>query len=267
MQIMIRFDQVKTMLCDSHTHLDLFPREALGPMLERARAAGVGIIITVGTTLESSALAVGLAHTDDILCAGVGIHPMDMTTPFTDSDYAALRELAMTGPRVVAISETGLDFLDRAPDRSWQDHAFREQIRLARELAKPVIFHARAAYEVILEVLRAEKASEVGAIWHYFQGDERKAREAIDMGFLVSLAKPLLRLPSLQEAVRHIPLESMVLETDCYPEPRAKPARQTEPAHVRMVAEKIAELKGVTFDEVAETTTANLKRVLGLTSR
>ena len=251
------------MLCDSHTHLDQFTEDEVDAMVGRAKEAGVAVIVAVGSTLDSSREAIRLAERYDIVYAGVGLHPMDLTAPFTESDYTALRDLALSSPRVVCISETGLDFLPTSPDRGWQEHAFREHIRLARELGKPLDFHVREAYDVILDLMREEKAEELGAIWHYFHGDQRKAQEAMGMGFYLSLAKPLLREPELQEVARGLPMERIVLETDSYPQPWKKnPVRRTEPAHVRQVAEKVAELKGLTMEEVASVTTANLKRAL-----
>ena len=253
------------MLADSHTHLDQFADDEIAVMLARARDAGVEMIVAVGTTIASSRRVIELADRHEAVYAGVGMHPMDIEAPFTDDDYATLRDLALSHPKVVCIAETGLDFLDTSPDRAWQDRAFREHIRLARELGKPIDFHAREAHDVILDVLREEKAAETGAIWHYFLGDAARAREAVALGLYISLAKPLLREPELVEAVKDVPVERIVLETDTYPQPWKKnPERRTEPSHVRQVAEKVAELWGRSLDEVAEITTANLKRVLRL---
>ena len=255
-----------TMLCDSHTHLDQFINAELDGMIHRATEVGVGLIVTVGTTLESSLRAIDLARRHDIVYAGVGLHPMDLKAPLSNEEYAALRDLAQGHPKVVCISETGLDFLDTSPDRRWQEESFRRHIRLARELGLPVDFHARAAYEAILPIMREERIQEVGAIWHYYVEESPRAQEALDMGCYISLAKPLLREPALQEAVTSIPLERIVLETDSYPQPWKKnPARRTEPSHVVQVAEKLAEIKGVSLEEVAAVTTANLQRVLKLT--
>jgi TatD DNase family protein len=208
---------------------------------------------------------VDLASRYDIVCAGVGLHPMDLREPFTARDREALHEMATSSPKVVCISETGLDFLPTSPDRLWQDRSLREHIRLARELGKPLDFHAREAYDAILPLLREEKADECGAIWHYFEGGHDKAREALAMGFYLSLAKPLLRLPELQEVAKGLPLDRLVLETDSYPQPWKKnPLMRTVPAHVAQVAAKVAELKAVTIDEVAAATTANLRRALRL---
>lgn len=253
------------MLADSHTHLDLFTDDEIDAMIPRAEAAGVAMIVCVGSTLESSRRAIELARRFDSVYAGVGMHPMDLKAPFTDDDYGTLKALAQSSDKVVCVSETGLDFLDTSPDRGWQIEALRGHVRLAKELGKPLDFHAREAYDEILDVLKHEGAEETGAIWHYFLGDAGKAAEAMGMGFYISLAKPLLLRPELAEAAKDIPLDRIVLETDSYPQPWKKnPARRTEPSHLPLVAEKLAEIKGVPVGEIEAATTANLKRALRL---
>ena len=250
-------------LGDSHTHLDHYAAAEIPDILERAQAAEVGLIVCAGSNMASSRGCVELSGRYDVLLAGVGIHPMQVESPVDEGVYNALRELAVGNPKVVCISEIGLDFLPESPDREMQYQAFREQIRLARELGLPVIFHSRESHPEVLRTLAEEKAYEVGGVMHYFQADEDTARAAIDGGFFISLARPLLRLPELQEVVRGLPLENIVLETDAAPQPFKKYRHNwTEPRHVRDVAEKLAELKGVTLEEVAETTTRNLKGLL-----
>ena len=253
------------MFSDTHTHLDQFSDDEVEVLVSRAREVGVEAIVSVGSTLESSRRAIELSQRFDVVYAGVGLHPMDLSGPFSDGDEAALREMASTAAKVVFISETGLDFMETSPDRGWQEQSLRRHIRLAHEVGKPVDFHARGADDVILRVMREEKAHETGAIWHYFQGDNAKAEEATEMGFYLSLAKPLLRLPELQDVVRDLPIDRIVLETDSYPQPWKKnPVRRTEPSHVVQVAEKVAELKGLALEEVAHTTTRNFRRVAGI---
>jgi TatD DNase family protein len=252
------------MLVDSHTHLDDFHPEEMEGLLSRAQAAGVGAIVLAGTTLESSAACVQLAQTHPMLLAGVGIHPMDITSPIDDAVYGQLRDAANSTPRVVAVSETGLDFDIGAPDLAVQYQAFREQVRLAVELHLPVIFHSREIpgqpelHNEVLKVLRQEQGWQVGGAMHYFQGGAHDAQVCMELGMYISLAKPLLRQPALQEIAASLPLESIVLETDTYPQPfKGKRENWTEPKDVRQVAEKVAELKGITVEEVEEVTTAN----------
>jgi len=252
-------------LADSHTHLDHYAPDEIPGILQRARDAGVGIIICAGTTLDSTRGCIQMTHQHDMMYAGVGIHPMEARQPIDERAYAELESLAKSNPKVVCISEIGLDFLPSSPDHDTQFQVFREQIRLARSLKLPIIFHSRESHPEVFRTLREERAEEVGGTMHYFQGDETTARQAIDCGFFISLARPLLRLPELQEVAKAIPLEHMVLETDAAPQPFKKYRENwTEPRHVLNVAEKLADLKGITLGEVAEVTTRNLTGLLRL---
>ena len=252
-------------LGDSHTHLDHYPTAEIPDILQRADQAQVGLIVCAGSNTPSSRACVKLSRNYDVLFAGVGIHPMEVEAPVDEEVYGDLRSLALNNPKVVCISEIGLDFLPGSPDRDLQYQALRQQIRLARELGLPIIFHSRESHPEVLCTLREERAFEVGGAMHYFQADEATAREAIDSGFYISLARPLLRLPELQEVARVLSLENIVLETDAAPQPFKKYRRNwTEPHHVKTVAEKLAELKGITPEEVANVTTGNLKRLLRL---
>jgi TatD DNase family protein len=253
----------KLLLGDAHTHLDQYAPEEIPGIVERARQAGLGFIICAGTTLESTAACVELSRQYDVFYAGVGIHPMEAHAPVDQATYERLETLARENPRVVCISEVGLDYLPESPDHQVQDQVFRQHIRLARSLKLPIIFHSRESHADVFRVLREEQAGEVGGAMHYFQGDEATAREAIDCGFFISLARPLLRLPELQEVARVIPLDNIVLETDAYPQPFKKYRHNwTEPRHVLEVAQKLAEIKNTTLEEVAGITTRNLAGLL-----
>ena len=135
---------------------------------------------------------------------------------------------------------------------------------MARELGLPVVFHSRESHDEAFRVLREERAYDVGGVMHYFQGDIRTAQKVMDLGFYISLARPLLRLPYLQKTAVKVPLESIVLETDAAPQPfKSKRENWTEPRHVATVAQTLAELKGIDVEEVEEATTRNMRRVLG----
>lgn len=252
------------MFIDCHVHLDSFSDEDVERILERARGVGVQAVISAGTTLASTRRSIELSSKFQGFFSGVGIHPMDIEAPFDDSTYEQLRDMATSTPKVIVISEVGLDFMEGTPDRAMQYHAFREQIRLARELKLPIVFHSREAHDEVFKVLREEQAYEVGGVMHYFQGDERTAKACIDLGFYVSFARPLLRLPHLQEVAASLSLDNIVLETDAAPQPfKAKRENWTEPRHVRMVAERLAQLQGRDVGEVEQATTRNMKAVLG----
>ena len=252
-------------LADAHTHLDQYGPEEIPGILDRADAAGLKFIVCAGTTLESTRDCIRMTEEHDLFFAGVGIHPMNAHNPIDDDTYAQLEDLAKNNPKVVCISEIGLDFLPESPDHEVQYQVLREQVRLARSLALPVIFHSRESHPEVFRTLREERADEVGGVMHYFQGDEPTARAAIDCGFFISLARPLTRLPELQEVAKVIPLENIVLETDAYPQPFKKYRHNwTEPRHVLEVAQQLADLKGVPLSEVSRVTTRNLARLLRL---
>jgi len=253
------------LLADCHTHLDQYPSAEMTKILERASDSGVVFAVCAGTTLQSTQDCIDLADQHEPLFAGVGIHPMEAWDPVTDEIYTELERMGKSSSKVVCISEVGLDYLPASPDPAVQDQVFRAHIRLARSLKLPVIFHSRESHSDVFKVLREENAGEVGGAMHYFQGDEATAREAIDCGFYISLARPLTRLPELQEVAKVIPLENMVLETDAAPQPFKKyRTKWTEPRHVQSVAETLAEIKGISVEEVAEVTTRNLARLLRL---
>ena len=255
----------RTLLGDCHTHLDHYAPDEMPGILERAQDAGVGFAVCAGTTLDSTRACIRLSQEHDMLYAGVGIHPMRADQLMNEETYRELEDLAKGSAKVVCISEVGLDFLPTSPDHDIQYQVFREQIRLARSLKLPIIFHSRESHSQVFQTLREEHAGEVGGVMHYFQADEATAREAIDCGFFISLARPLLRLPELQEVAKKIPLENIILETDSAPQPFKKyRTNWTEPRHVQTVAQQLAELKGVTLEEVAEVTTGNLTGLLGL---
>jgi TatD DNase family protein len=251
--------------CDAHTHLDQYVPEDIPGILERAGEAGVGYILLAGTTIESTERCIALADEHPMFYAGVGIHPMQADDPVDDDAYGRLESLARNNPRVVCISEVGLDYLPSSPDHEVQDQVFRAHIHLAKSLGLPIIFHSRESHPAVFKVLREENAGQVGGAMHYFQGDAETARAAIDCGFFISLARPLTRLPELREVARDIALEHIVLETDAYPQPFKKYRHNwTEPRHLADVAQCLATVKGISVEEVAEVTTANLSRLLGI---
>ena len=250
-------------LIDGHTHVDQYSPEELVELLERARKANVGLIIAAGTTVPSCENTLKLADAHAFIKAGIGLHPADLTGPLDEATAQHLHDLA-THPEVVEWSEFGLDYMPDSPDKAVQEDALRIQIRLARDLGLPLVTHSREADEDTVRILTEEHAGDVGGAWHYFGGSIELAKQAMDIGFYVSLAKPLLRDEALQAVAAQLPLDSVVIETDSYPQLFKKnPLRRTEPWHLPQVAEKLAELQGVDIETVAEVTTANYLRMLG----
>lgn len=249
-------------LVDGHTHVDQYETTDFAVLLERASLANVGLIIAAGTTMPSCERVVALAAIHPIISAGIGLHPADLVGPLDDRIAERLHALA-SDPNVVEWSECGLDYLPTSIDPAVQQDALRTQIRLAKSLGLPLVTHSREADEDTLRILSEEHAGDVGGAWHYFGGSLELAERVMDMGFNISLAKPLLREEPLQQVAAQLPMDKVVIETDCYPQSFKKnPLRRTEPWHLPQVAEKLAELQGIDIETVAEITTANYLRML-----
>jgi TatD DNase family protein len=192
-----------------------------------------------------------------VLFAGVGVHPQDLGSGLTDAELSQLDELA-NSPDAIVMSEIGLDYQEKSPDHSLQRSAFVEQLGIARAHGLPVLWHMRESTEDSLAILKEQHVEELGGAAHYFQGDWRAATAVMDLGCKISLAKPLLRLPELQDVAARLPLSEIVLETDSYPQPFKKNRQKwTEPRDIPLVAAKLAELKGIEIAEVERVTTAN----------
>jgi len=254
-------------LIDTHAHLDgnRFADD-LDAVVARAEANGVATILTVGCDLESSRAAMAIAARYPEIYAAVGIHPHDAVTVDADA-LAELRRLAETGTKVVAIGETGLDYYrDRSP-RDRQREAFRVQIRLARELDLPLIIHDRDAHDDVVGILREENAGAVGGVLHCFSGGMDMARHCLEMGFFISFPGTLTypNNEPLRDVARALPIDVMLVETDCpYLAPQPWRGKRNEPAYVRATAETLAEIKGLTLEDVARVTSLNAFRLFGI---
>lgn len=256
-------------LIDTHCHLD-FPdyRDDLPAVLARARRAGVSRIITVGIDLATSQAAVELAAHDPALFATVGVHPHHVRE-LAAGDYERLRELA-AHPRVVAYGEIGLDYVKEYSPRTMQQEHFARQVALARELSLPLIIHDREAHTDTLAVLRAALPLEAGGVMHCFSGDAAFAEEVLALGFYISIPGVVTfpKAQVMQEAVRQVPLDRLLLETDGpFLAPAPRRGKRNEPALMLYTAIKVAELKEVSLVELAQATTANAERLFKLAER
>ncbi|MBM4429347.1 MAG: TatD family deoxyribonuclease [Chloroflexi bacterium] len=256
------------MLVDTHAHLDAQAFEGdRKEVITRALTAGVNAIITVGADMESSRAAVALARQHRCVYATVGVHPHD-AAQVQKEDLAELERLC-ADPQVVAVGEIGLDFYRNLSPAQVQKQVFLTQLELARQLNKPVVVHDRDAHAETMAILQ-DRALGCGGVLHCFSGDRQMAKQAIRMGFYLSFAGPITfeNALKLQELAREIPLEHILVETDCpYLAPHPHRGKRNEPAYVRMVAAKIAALKEIPLERVAEATTANAERLFGLPSR
>ena len=253
------------MLVDTHCHLDpqYFPAGA-DDVLARARAAGVGgfVVIGVGTDLEPARAAVALAkRIPERAGAAVGVHPHDAIT-LDDAAYDELAKLAAE-PEVVAVGEIGLDYhYDHSP-RDVQRATFARLVGLARALKKTIVIHTRNAPADTLAILESEGARDVGGVIHCFSEDRPFAEKALDLGFDVSFSGIVTFKSSLavQEVARWAPLDRILVETDSpYLAPVPMRGKPCEPAYVVHTARRVAELRGIAFEALAEATTANAQR-------
>jgi TatD DNase family protein len=261
------------MLFDTHCHLDIEKfDDDRAAVLQRARDAGVSMMLNPAFDLASSRRAVALAQANDDIVAAVGIHPTD-TAEFGDATLAELRALiddarakAPARKTVVAIGEIGLDYYWKNVPPATQASAFIAQLNLAREMQLPVIIHCRDAYEDTIDILRRHGRG-LPLVMHSFLGDEAHVSAILDLGYFVGLGGPVTYPSSraLRDIVKTIPLERMLIETDApYLAPQAQRGRRNEPAHVRFVAEKIAEIQGGAFEDVARATGLNGRKLFGL---
>jgi len=255
------------LLIDTHAHLDhdQFDEDRQA-VIERALEQGISHILTVGCDLESSSANVRLAEAHANVYAAVGIHPHD--APQADeSGIAQLTKLLEQSEKIVAVGEIGLDFYrDRAP-RDVQRLAFRRQIALARQVKKPIIVHDRDAHDEVLQILRKEGAAEVGGVLHCFSGDAAMARACLDLGFYLSFPGTLTypKNDAAREVVRAVPIDHLLVETDCpYLSPLPFRGKRNEPAYVRQTAAMIAEIKGLTLEDVARITSRNAGKLFGI---
>jgi TatD DNase family protein len=254
------------MLFDTHAHLNAEEyNDDLEEVLSRAQEAGVSNMVIVGFDRPTIERAMELVERYDFLYASVGWHPVD-AIDMTEEDLAWIERLS-SHSKVVALGEMGLDYhWDKSP-KDIQKEVFRKQIRLARKVKLPIIIHNREATADILEILKEEKAEEVGGIMHCFSGSPEVARECINMNFYISLGGPVTfkNAKKPKEVALEVPLEKLLIETDCpYLTPHPFRGKRNEPGYVKLVAEQIAEIKGLSYEEVAETTTKNAKKFFGI---
>lgn len=254
------------MLFDTHAHINVNQfDEDRKEVIERAFSEGVEYIVVVGFDRETIPSALKLAEDYDKIYAAVGWHPVD-AIDMTEEDLRWLEELS-AHPKVVALGEMGLDYhWDKSP-KEIQKEVFRKQIRLARKVKMPIVIHNREATADIVDILKEEKASEVGGIMHCYSGSVEVAKECLDMNFYISLGGPVTfkNAKKPKEVAKEIPLDRLLIETDCpFLAPHPNRGRRNEPAYVKLVAEQIAELKGLSVEEIAKATTENAKRLFKL---
>jgi TatD DNase family protein len=247
-------------LVDSHAHLQWASFNSdREKVLERAKEANVVRIVNIGFDLDGSIKAVELAQKYDQLYATVGFHPHS-ATQLNQITILTLRELSCK-PKVVAIGEIGLDYFRNFSPKEIQKKAFESQLALAAELNLPVVIHDRDAHQDVLGILRKFEGK-VRGVMHCFSGNKEFAQQCIELGFMISFAGNLTypKATLLHEAAKWADLKNLLIETDCpFLTPQEMRGKRNEPSYLPSVARKIAELKGISMETVADATARNAK--------
>jgi TatD DNase family protein len=257
-------------LVDTHSHLDVerFDKDR-DEVLRRAWEAGLDWLVVIGSGegLPGARRALGLAKEIEQAFATIGVHPHE-AKDWPLADHPGYRELA-ADPKVVGVGEIGLDYHYMHSPPEVQRERFREFIGLAGELGKPIVVHSREAKEDTLEILRATRNDYPGGVMHCFSGDYGMARTCLDLGLFISISGVVTfrNANDLREVVQRIPVERMVIETDCpYLTPAPHRGKRNEPAFVSLVAKKIAEIHKLAVEDVERITTQNARKLFGLES-
>jgi len=247
------------MFIDSHCHLDFPDLQAdQSSVLNLMRENAVTHALTISTTLETFPAVRAVAEANANIWCSAGVHPDEQV----DDHEPTVEELLglAAHPKVVAIGETGLDYFRLKEPLDWQRERFRIHIRAAKACAKPLVIHTRNAHADTLRLMREEDASEPGGVMHCFTETKAVADAAMDMNFYISFSGIVTfkSAKELKEVARYVPLNRMLIETDSpYLAPMPYRGKMNQPGYVKHVAEHIAELRGISIEEVAEATTAN----------
>jgi len=254
------------MYIDTHAHLNSAEiLENIGKILDRAQQAGVEKIIVPATNLQTSLDVIELVQKYDMLYGAVGIHPTELVD-FREKHLYELEKLA-SAEKIVAIGEIGLDYYWKPFNAELEQYVLRSQIRIAKDSNLPIIIHNRESSADLMNILLDEqKDGKLRAQLHSFSGDKLMADECVKMGFYISFTGNITYKPNEKslisyEVVKNTPLENLLLETDSpYMTPVPHRGKLNEPAYIKYTAEKIAELKNISVDELGNITTQNAKK-------
>ncbi len=255
---MIRDPGKQCVLVDSHCHINFEPLcERMEDVLGNAGKQDVAYMLCVSVNMEDFPAVLSLAREHPNVFASVGVHPNE--TSGREPDVEELCALA-AAPEIVAIGETGLDYFRSHGGLDWQRDRFRRHIDAARKSEKPLIVHTRDAAADTLQILRDEEAAELGGVMHCFAEDWHVAKQALDIGFYISFSGIVTfkSAHAIKEVARKAPIDRILVETDCpYLAPVPFRGKTNEPAYVRYTAEHVAELRGMTLEDLAYATTSN----------
>ena len=251
------------MLIDSHCHLYMGSwSNNLDVLLARASENGVGKVICPGIDIESSWRSLSIAQKHKNVYAAAGIHPHDAKNEL--SDYLDQLRDILIQQKIVALGEIGLDYYRNISDVESQRNVFKKQLQLAKELDLPVIIHNRNADDDIIHII--QEVSPIRGVAHCFSSDLTTAKILLDLGFYISFAGNLTYKNSgLPEVAKEIPLDRLVVETDApFLCPAPYRGNKNEPSHVKLIAEKLAECKGVSYKSIEMATQKNTEQLFNL---
>ncbi len=251
------------MLFDTHTHYDDEKfKEDRYETIKKAGDSGVSYILNASSDIESIAFSTSLSQKFDFVYAAVGIHP-HYVGEIEDNIVETLKEYAKNS-KVVAIGEIGLDYYYDNSPREIQKYWFSKQINLAKDVGLPVIVHDREAHEDIMDIIKNEDAQKVGGVLHCFSGSVEMARELLRLNFYISVGGTVTfkNAKKVIDVVKYVPLDRLLIETDCpYLTPEPYRGKRNDSGYIRLVAEKIAAIKGISFEEIAGVTMSNAKKL------
>ena len=252
------------MLIDTHSHIDMDNyKDRFDEVIAEAKDFGVEKIVIPGVAPSGFKRIVELCEKYENIYGAVGVHPEDLAA--FDADAESLIREYLKHPKIVAVGEIGLDYYWDKSQIERQKEIFEKQILIAKEIGKPVLVHDREAHFDTLEILKKTKASDVGVVMHCFSGSPEFAMECVREGFYIALGGVVTfkNAKKVKEVAKIVPLERLLLETDApYMTPVPYRGKENQPAYVKFVAEEIANLRGVSFDEVANATCENAKKLL-----
>ena len=251
------------MLFDSHAHLnDERFDEDRDELINSLKEKSVDLVVNPGADIETSKSAVELSKKYDFIYAAVGVHPHDVSD-LDDTAIDTIRNLAIENNKVVAIGEIGLDYYYDYSPRDSQKEWFKKQILLANELKLPIIIHDRDAHADTFDIIKENKSDEIGCVLHCYSGSVELAREYIKLGCYISIPGTVTFKNSrkVREVAREIPLDRLFIETDSpYMAPEPHRGKRNDPSLVAFVADKIAQEKGISYEEVCDKTKENAKK-------
>lgn len=252
------------MLIDTHTHIDLENfKDRFDEVLKTAAEYGVGKVVIPGVEPSGFDRIVQLCEKYENVFGAAGVHPEDVNS-YNDEAENKIKEL-LKHPKIIAVGEIGLDYYWDKSQVERQKEIFERQILIAKEVSKPILVHDREAHADSFEILKKTGAAQAGVVMHCFSGSPEFALECVKEGFYIALGGVVTfkNAKKAKEVAKVVPLDKLLLETDApYMTPVPFRGKENQPAYVKFVAQEIADLRGISFDEVAEATTANAQRLL-----